>query len=50
MAEENIMFFANNDKSYTMVNQYINNRYLKYLDSYNYHDIDVDKTLLLKKK
>ena len=43
MAEEN------NDKSYTMVNQYINNRYLKYIDSYNYYDIDVDKILLFKK-
>ena len=49
MAEENIMFFENNDKSYTMVDQYINNRYLKYIDSYNYYDIDVDKILLLKK-
>ena len=49
MAEENIMFFENDDKSYTMVDQYINNRYLKYIDSYNYYDIDVDKILLLKK-
>ena len=49
MAEENIMFFENNDKSYTMVDQYINNRYLKYIDSYNYFVIDVDKILLLKK-
>ena len=49
MAEENIMFFENDDKSYTMVHQYINNRYLKHIDSYNYYDIDVDKILLLKK-
>ena len=49
MAEENIMFFEKDDKSYTMVDQYINNRYLKYIDSYNYYDIDVDKILLLKK-
>ena len=49
MAEENIMFFENDDKSYTMVDQYINNRYLKYIDSYNYYDIDVDKILLFKK-
>ena len=49
MAEENIMFFENDDKSYTMVDQYINNRYLKYIDSYNYYDIGVDKILLLKK-
>ena len=49
MAEENIMFFENDDKSYTMVDQYINNRYLKYIDSYNYYDIDIDKILLFKK-
>ena len=49
MAEENIMFFENDDKSYTMVDQYINNRYLKYIDSYNYYDIDVDKISLFIK-
>ena len=50
MAEENIMFFENDDKSYTMVDLYINNnRYLEYIDSYNYYDIDVDKIILLKK-
>ena len=50
MAEEIIMFFENNDKSYTLVDQYINsNRYLEYIDSYNYYDIDVDKILLFKK-
>ena len=50
MAGENIMFFENDDKSYTVVDQYINsNRYLKYIDSYNYYDIDVDKILLFKK-
>ena len=33
-----------------MVNQYINsNRYLEYIGSYNYYDIDVDKILLYKK-
>ena len=33
-----------------MVDSYINsNRYLKYIDSYNYYDIDVDKILLFKK-
>ena len=32
------------------LNLYINsNRYLKYIDSYNYYDIDVDKILLFKK-
>ena len=50
MVEENIMFFENDDKPYTVVDLYINsNRYLKYIDSYNYYDIDVDKILLFKK-
>ena len=49
MPEEN-MFFENNNKSYTVVDSYINrNRYLKYIVSYNYYDIDVDKILLFKK-
>ena len=43
MAEENIMFFENDDKSYTMVDLYLNDRFLGYKDSYNYYDIDVDK-------
>ena len=50
MAEENIMFFENDDRSYTMVDLYINNnRYLEYIDSCNYYDTDVDKILLFKK-
>ena len=49
MPEEN-MFFENNNKSYTVFDSYINrNRYLKYIVSYNYYDIDVDKILLFKK-
>ena len=49
MDQEN-MFFENDDKSYTVVDQYIHsNRHLKYIDSYNDYDIDVDKILLLKK-
>ena len=49
MVEENIMFFENDDKSYTVVDLYINsNRYLKYIDSCNYYDIDVDKILFKK--
>ena len=43
------MFFENDDKSYTMVNLYLNDRFLGYKDSYNYYDIDVDKILLFKK-
>ena len=45
------MLFENDDKSYTLADLHINsNRYLKYIDSYNYYDIDVDKILLFKKK
>ena len=32
-----------------MVDQYINNKYLNYIHSYYYYDIDVDKILLFKK-
>ena len=49
MAEKNIMFFENDDKSYTMVDLYLNNRFLRYKDSYNSYDIDVDKILSFKK-
>ena len=43
------MFFENDDKSYTMVDLYLNDRFLGYKDSYNYYDIDVDKILLFRK-
>ena len=33
MAGENIMFLANDDKSYTMDDLYMNNRFLGYTDS-----------------
>ena len=50
MDQENIMFFENDDKSYTVIDLHINsNRYLEYIDSYNYYDIDVDKVLLFEK-
>ena len=49
MDQENIMSFENNDKSYTMVDLYLNNRFLGYKDSYNYYDIDIDKILLFRK-
>ena len=49
MDQENIMFFKNQDESYTMVDPYLNNRFFGYKDSYNYYDIDVDKILLFKK-
>ena len=57
--EGNIMFSKNNDKSWTMVDLYLNDRFLQLLnkekiiiiikDSYNYYDIDIDKILLFKK-
>ena len=50
MDQKNIMFFQNDDKSYTVIDLYPNNRFLGYKDSYNYYDIDVDQILLLFKK
>ena len=49
MDQENIMFFKNDDKSYTMVGLYLNNRFFGYEGSCNYYDIDVDKLSLFKK-
>ena len=49
MDQENIMFMGNQDNSYTMVYLYKNNRFFGCKDSYNYYDIDVDKTLLFEK-
>ena len=48
---ENITFSKNQDKSYTMTDLHIlgYNISFGYEDSYNSHDIDVDKILLLKK-
>ena len=43
------MFFKNHDKSYTMVDLYLCDRFLGYKDSCNYHDIDIDKILSFKK-
>ena len=42
MDQENIMLFETDDKSYTMVNLYQNDRFFGYKDSCNYYDIDVD--------
>ena len=33
MDQENIMFFKNQDKSYTVVDLYLNNRFFGYKDS-----------------
>ena len=49
MDQKNIMFFENDDKSYTIIDLYLNKRFLGYKDSYNYYDINVDKILLFKK-
>ena len=50
MDQENIMFYKNQDKSYTMTDLYLNhNIFFGYKDSYNYYDIDVNKILLSKK-
>ena len=50
MDQENIMFFKNQDKSYTMTDLYLNhNIFFGYKDSYNYYDIDVNKILLFVK-
>ena len=49
MDKENIKFFENDDNSYTIVDLYLNDRFLGYKDSCNYYDIDVDKILLFKK-
>ena len=50
MAEENIMFFENDDKSCTMIDLYLNhNISFGYKDSYNCYDIGVDEILLFEK-
>ena len=50
MAGEKIMFFENDDESYTLVDLYLNNnRFFGCKVSYNYYDIDADNVLLFKK-
>ena len=50
MARENFMFFENDEKSYTIIDLYLdNNKFFGYEDSYNYYDINVAKILLFKK-
>ena len=49
MAQENNVFFENQNESYLMVDLYLNNRFFGYKNSYNYYDIDVDNILLFKK-
>ena len=45
MDQENIVFFKNQDESYTMIYLYLYDRFFGHKDSYNYYDIDVDKIL-----
>ena len=49
MDQKNIMFFENDDKLYTIIDLYLNSKFLGCKDSYGYYDIDVDKILLFKK-
>ena len=50
MDQENIMFFRNQDKSYTMTDLYLNhNIFFGYEDSYNYYDTDINEILLFVK-
>ena len=49
MDQNDITSFESNDKSYTIIDLYLKNRFLEYKDSYNYYDIDVDKIFLFKK-
>ena len=50
MDQGNIMFYKNQNKSYTMTNLYLNhNTFSGHKDSYNYYDSDVDKILLFVK-
>ena len=44
MDQENIVFFENDDKSFTLIDLYLDSRiFFGYQDSYNYYDIDIDK-------
>ena len=43
------MFLENDDKSYTNIDLYTNDRFLGCKDSYNYYDVDVNNILLFKK-
>ena len=49
MDQNNITSFESDDKSYRIIDLYLNSRFLGCEDSYNYGDIDVDKILLFKK-
>ena len=46
MDQNDITSFENDDESYTMIDLYLKNKFLRYKDFYNYYDPDVDKILL----
>ena len=48
MDQKNIMFFENDDKLYTIIDLYLNSKFLGCKYSYGYYDIDVDKILFKK--
>ena len=49
MDQKNIMFFENQDESYSMIVLHLYDRFFGHKESYNYYDIVVDKILLFKK-
>ena len=49
MDQENIIFFENDDESYTMVDLYLYDRFFGYKDSYYHYYIYADKILLFEK-
>ena len=50
MDQRNIMFYKNQNKSYTMTDLYLNhNTFSGHKSSYKYYDSDVDKILLFVK-
>ena len=49
MDQENIIFFENDDESYTMVDLYLYDRFFGYKDSYYHYYIYADEILLFKK-
>ena len=49
MDQENIIFFENDDESYTNVDLYLYDRFFGYKDSYYHYFIYADKIMLFKK-
>ena len=47
MDQENIMFFKNQNESYTMIDLYLYERFFEDIDSYNYYGIDLFKKVML---